>query len=119
MQTLKQWALAVVGAVALGGPATGVAQAADIPAQPYYRSAPAPQYAPPPVVQAYPPPVVYRYAPPPVVYYNVPAPIVVAPPVVYPRRFVYGYPYRRHFAYRGFAPRVVRGHWRHGRHWRR
>jgi hypothetical protein len=127
MQTLKQWAVACVGAVALAGSGTGVATAADIPAQPYYQPADAPgpqyapQYVPGPVEGAYPPPpVVYGYARPPVVYYDAP-PVVVVPGPAYPRRYVYGYvPYPRYHGYYGYRAHVARGYgYRYGRHGRR
>src|SRR5688572_5314153 len=92
MQTLKQWAVAIVGAIALGVSGTAAVPAADIfvdagpppyqPAVPQYGAPVAPvyPYAPPPVVYAYPPP-------PPVVYYAEEPP----PVVVYPRRYGYAY----------------------------
>jgi hypothetical protein len=124
MQTLKQWAIAAVGAVAFGGLGMASAPAADVAVQPgptvYERAVP--QYAPAPVevYPAAPPPVVYRYAPPPppaVVYYDYPPPVVV-----YPRRYRYaygGYHHHRHHHHHG--PRIVRGygHHHHGRHWHR
>jgi hypothetical protein len=116
MQTLKQWAIAFAGAIAVGGSGASVATAADIPVQPYQA---APQYAPPPAAVYPAPPVVYRYAPPPVVYYDAP-PVVVAP--VYPRRYVYGYRpyYRGYYGYRGYGPYAARGYGYHqGRHWHR
>src|ERR1700741_72821 len=84
---LKQWAIGLVGAVALIGPVA----AADIPVDagpPVYQGA-APRYAPPPLARLSPyapPRVVYGYAPPPVVYYD-----DVPPVVVYPGRYGYGY----------------------------
>jgi hypothetical protein len=130
MQTLKEWAIACVGAIAMGGLGAGVATAADIPLQPY-EAAPAPQYAPPPAAVYPRPPVVYGYAPPPVVYYDAP-PVLVVPSPAYPRRFVYGYRpyYSGYYGYRGYAgyrgyhggygPYVARGYgYRSGGHWRR
>jgi hypothetical protein len=123
MQTLKQWAITAVGAIAVGGLGMASAPAADVAVQPgptvYERAVP--QYAPAPVevYPAAPPPVVYRYAPPPpaVVYYDYPPPVVV-----YPRRYRYaygGYHHHRHHHHHG--PHIVRGygHHHHGRHWQR
>ena len=121
MQTLKQCAIAFVGAIVVGGLGAGIATAADIPMQPY-EAAPAPQYAPGPTAVYPAPPVVYRYAPPPAVYYEAP-PYVVVPGPVYPRRFGYAYgyrpypSYRGYYGYRGYAPYIARGYG-YGRHWR-
>ncbi len=118
MQTLKQTAIAVIGAFALFGLGTGFAAAADVPAQP---EVPQQNAAPPPaprtVVKR-----VYRYAPRPVVYVR-PAVayrytrVVVASPYVYPRPYVAGYGIypRRYAAGYGFRayPRYAGGYGRH------
>jgi hypothetical protein len=111
MQTWKQRALALMGAIAFG---TVSAAAADIPVQPAprYHGA-APHYGPPPVAEirphAPPPVVVYRPVPPPVVYYHYVPPPVVVGPAVYPRRyFAYPhYPRVRYVGPRHYGPYVA------------
>jgi len=124
MQTLKQWAVAVVAAIALGGFLGGFGSpaAADEPG-PNHQAAP--QYDPAPVRPVYPhapPPVIYGYAPPPpaIVYYDYPPPVVIYPPRY---RYAYGgyHPHHhgyRHHGYRHYGHRH-HGHRHHGRHWHR
>ena len=109
MQTLKQWAVAVVAAIAMGG--LGSPASADEPGPNYQ---PMPQYEQAPVQRVYPeapPPVIYGYAPPPaIVYYDYPPAVVVYPP-------------RSRYAYGGYHPRYHGhrhpGHRHQGRHWHR
>lgn len=107
MHMLKQRAIAVAGAIALGGLGMGAAMAADIPAQPgppVYHGG----YAPGPVEPAYPyppPPVVYGYPP---AYYGYAPRVVVVPPPFYPRRYA-AYPYYpRYYGPRVYAPYYAR-----------
>jgi hypothetical protein len=110
MQTLKQRAIAAVGAIVLTGFGVASAAAADIPVAPgpYYGeyAPPAPVVPPAPIPYGYPPPV--AVAPP--GYYA--PPVVVVPAPYYPRRYVYGVrPYPSYYGPYGYDPYVGRGYW--------
>jgi hypothetical protein len=111
MQTLRQHAIALVGALALGGLGVNAALAADVAVPPgppsygppVYRG----DYAPRPVdPYPFPPPVVYGYPPPPpVVYYGGYGPAVVPGPYYRP------YPFYRAHAYGPYPRRYWRYHY--------
>jgi hypothetical protein len=135
MSDLVKWMAAATLSL---GASIGTAAAADVPppyAQPRYsQPQPPPEYYPPPpprqerysyeerydyqepprAYQEPPRAYVYPPAPPPRVYGYYEEPVVLPPPVyTYPY-----YPYRRHYAYRDYGPRIVRGPYGHPRHFR-
>lgn len=136
MHDLVKWMAAAALSV---GASIGTAAAADVPTpytQPRYSQPqpPPPDYYPPQPQERYgyqeryqerysyeepPPAYAYPPAPPPPPAYNYyePAPVVtVVPPPVYSYPY---YPYRRHYAFRPFGPRVVYAPYGHPRPFRR
>ena len=137
MHDLVKWMAAATLSV---GASIGTAAAADVPtpySQPRYsqpQPPPPPEYYPPQPRERYgyqerysyeeaPPNYGYREAPPAYAYPPAPpapaygyyeeAPVVL-PPTVYSHPY---YPYRRPYAFRPYAPRLVYGHPRPYRRW--